>query len=73
MRKKKPIYSEWEKVIYCVFDAPEHRGDFRERIKYCKEVLKGNRVARVVKHHKIKSPESMDKYYQKMVDLDRIW
>ena len=31
-----------------VFDAPKHQGKFEERIKHCKDILKGVKTAQVV-------------------------
>jgi len=50
VRSKKPQDPRWEKIKFHVFDAPEFNGVFKDRIKYCAELLASNLVAVAVPH-----------------------
>lgn len=39
IKKNTPIDSEWEKVVYLVFDAPGLKKPFKERIKLMEDVI----------------------------------
>jgi DNA polymerase/3'-5' exonuclease PolX len=42
VRKKVPIPEEWANVKYVVYDAPDVKGTFEERLKFLKDLLKKN-------------------------------
>ena len=69
VRKKKPIDAEWKAVRYCVFDAPECRGGFESRLKFCSEILAGCAVAEVVKHEVCKSRTHLDEFFSGLISI----
>lgn len=69
VRKKKPIDAEWKAVHYYVFDAPECKGGFESRLKFCSEILAGCAVAKVVKHEVCKSRTHLDEFFSGLVSI----
>lgn len=66
IRKHIPIESEWRDVHYCVFDAPEIQGGFETRIVFCSEVLKGCKVAEVIRHVPCKNQDHLKRFFDKL-------
>ena len=50
VRKKTPVYAEWQSVTFRVFDAPNIKGGFEDRLSACVVALEGYAVASVVEH-----------------------
>src|SRR3990167_1164853 len=63
VRKKTLIDDDWQSVRYCVFDAPECKGGFEARLKFCSEIMKGCESAEVVKHEICKNKRHLHAVY----------
>ncbi len=50
VRKKSPVDTEWKRITYHVFDAPEVNGGFTDRLASCEKALSECSVAKVVPH-----------------------
>jgi DNA ligase-1 len=49
----------WKAVKYLVFDAPDFKGGFEDRLAYVKKVVKKAPYAQAVKHYRCKGPGHM--------------
>lgn len=66
--KNKPADSEWKKIVYCVFDLPCVDGVFKNKLQYCRELLRGNRVASPVRQITCKSQKHLEEYFKTLCD-----
>lgn len=67
IRKKNPIDSEWQTLRYCVFDAPERKGDFESRISFCTEILAKCEVGEVVAQTVCKGATHLQEFFSDLV------
>jgi len=68
VRRKKPVDSDWQKIQFCVFDAPECVGGFEQRLAYCNRVLTGCKVACVVEHRVCRNAVHLDEVFAELCD-----
>lgn len=67
VRKKIPVDAEWQRLRYCVFDAPERGGGFEDRIAYCASILSGCAVAEVVEQTVCRSARHLREFFARLV------
>ena len=68
VRKDTPIDSEWNLVGFHVFDAPEIKGNFRERLSAAAKILTGCAVAQTVGLELCESVEHLDQFYSNLIN-----
>lgn len=68
MKTHVPVDEDWKYLSYMVFDAPEYKGGFETRLKYCKKILKGCATAQVVGMCKCKGKEHL---FEKLEDVEQ--
>lgn len=68
VKKKRPIDAEWEKLTFCVFDAPEAGGGFENRIAHCKELLEGGEFASVVFHRRCTGQDDLEGFLSWVIE-----
>ena len=62
-RKKEPVDEEWLNISFYVFDTVEKSVPFIERLKIIETLPKTPNII-ILKQHKIKSDEELDKFHQ---------
>jgi DNA ligase-1 len=69
VKKKKPINSEWAEVKFYVYDAPQHKGTFEERLKFIKNIITKSKSSSLVyvKHTIVKNYSHMMKQFNDIV------
>ena len=80
VRKKIPVDEEWAKIKFYVYDAPEFKGTFRERMDYLKSInqtIQSEWEAQLIDldcpivlldQHEIQSLDHMKTYYNEIID-----
>jgi len=66
VRKHTPLESEWKDIRYCVFDAPKMQGGFKGRLEFCDRVLKGCKVAEVVRHVPCEDRSCLERFFDEL-------
>lgn len=66
VRKKAPVDSEWQRVVFCVFDAPDAPGGFEARLDYCRQVVVGG-FARVVEQVVCRGASHLSEFFSDLV------
>lgn len=69
VKKKRPVESEWRKIRFCVFDAPESGGAFKNRLDHCSEVLGGHEFASIVRHLECRDRFHLSDFYGDLIRL----
>jgi DNA ligase-1 len=67
VRKKYPQISQWKNVKYMVFDAPEIKDVFQNRLNHLQKLNFPNHV-KVVEHKLCRSANHLDKFENKIVE-----
>jgi len=62
VRKQTPVDSEWKQIRYCVFDAPQAKGVFEQRMACVRKILADNPVADVVEHEVCMGVEYLEQF-----------
>eukprot|EP00011_Vannellida_sp_DIVA3-517-6-12_P011121 CAMPEP_0114630064 /NCGR_PEP_ID=MMETSP0168-20121206/13689_1 /TAXON_ID=95228 ORGANISM="Vannella sp., Strain DIVA3 517/6/12" /NCGR_SAMPLE_ID=MMETSP0168 /ASSEMBLY_ACC=CAM_ASM_000044 /LENGTH=655 /DNA_ID=CAMNT_0001841557 /DNA_START=1 /DNA_END=1965 /DNA_ORIENTATION=+ len=62
-----PVDDDWKYLSYMVFDAPDQKGGFEERMKFAKKILKGCATAQAVGMCKCKGKEHL---YEKLEEVE---
>lgn len=60
VRRTIPDDADWQRVRFCVFDAPQASGGFEQRLAFAEKALAGCAVAQVVAHRKISGRAEAD-------------
>lgn len=69
VKKKNTVDSEWNKIRYCVFDAPKSPGGFESRLAHCDSVLSRCAVASVVPHRVCTGQQDMEAFFEELCAL----